>query len=106
MIHKNLTTSEAFRFTGKGFVVKGYAKPRNQSAESYTGNFVFVADLFVDGVLVETANLPADFIHRRHELFWKYQLPNQEHTVEIKLHNPSPDFEVRITEVLIYSDKK
>ncbi|HBK89516.1 MAG: ADP-ribosylglycohydrolase family protein [Cyclobacteriaceae bacterium] len=106
MIHKNLTTSEAFRFTGKGFVVKGYAKPRNQSAESYTGNFVFVADLFVDGVLVETANLPADFIHRRHELFWKYQLSNQEHTVEIKLHNPSPDFEVRITEVLIYSDKK
>ncbi len=106
LINKGLTEAETFRFNGKGFVVKGYAKPKNQSAESYTGNFAFVADLYVDGVLAETANLPADFTHRRHELFWKYQLPDHDHQVEIKLRNPSPDFEIRISEVLVYGAKK
>jgi len=106
LINKNLTGAETFGFTGIGFVVKGYAKPKNQSAESYAGNFAFVADLYVDGVLTETVNLPADFTHRRHELFWKYQLPEQDHKVEIKLRNPSPDFEIRISEVLVYGKKK
>lgn len=86
-----------FTFEGTGVVFKG-------NVESSNDQYVARVEMYIDGELVETANLPASFTTRRHELFWKYLLPNKKHTVSFKWLNPEPGSSVNFWEALIYSD--
>ena len=45
------------------------------------------------------------FTQRRHDLFWKYQLPKGKHTLRVKLLNPDAEHVVRMSELMVYSDK-
>jgi hypothetical protein len=100
-VWKDLTNEYTFDFEGVGFVIRGESAKWN-SASSYIGK----AELYVDDKLVETAELPASYTTRRYELFWKYQLPRQKHTVRIKLLNPDPTNTIRIHDVIVYDNKK
>jgi hypothetical protein len=99
-VRKPLTDEYTFEFEGVGFVVRGRAG-EGRSETNYVGR----AELYIDGKLAERAALPSNFTTRRHELFWKYQLPNQKHTVTIKLLNPEKGIPVHIEDVIIYADK-
>lgn len=89
-----------FEFEGTGFILKGEAEKKNEDDADY----VFEAELYVDGTKVETARLPTAFTTRRHELFWKYALPNKKHNVVVKILNPRDGYTVRATEYIVYSD--
>jgi hypothetical protein len=89
-----------FEFTGTGFVVLGSADKKKSESTDY----VFEAELYVDGEKKETAKLPTNFTTRRHELFWKYGLPNKKHSVTIKVLNSNSDYKVDATEYISYSD--
>jgi hypothetical protein len=91
-----------FEFEGTGLVVRGDARKKNQQANDY----VFESELYIDGVKVETAKLPTDFTTRRHELFWKYNLPNGKHRVQIKVLNPNEGYELNPWECIVYQSKK
>ena len=65
-------------------------------------NYVFEAELHVDGELIETATWPTDFVTRRFYLFWKYALPDGQHHVEVKVLNPSEDANVLLDGITIY----
>ena len=84
-------------FEGTGIVFKGHEQSNNNE-------YVARVEMYIDGELVETANLPASYITRRHELFWKYQLPKKPHTVSFKWLNPQPDASVNFGEAIVYSD--
>jgi hypothetical protein len=102
-INKDLNAGNAehsFDFEGNAFVVRGETAP-GQSASEY----VFNAELYLDGKLLETVKLPAAFTTRRHELFWKYGLPAGKHSVRIKLRNPDAGGRLHITEALVYTGK-
>ena len=99
-IKKSLADEFTFDFEGIGFVLRGRVG-EGRSASSYVGE----GELYIDGKLVETIELPSNFTTRRHELFWKYQLPNQKHTVRIKLLNPEKENPIHIEDVLVYSNK-
>ena len=88
-----------FDFDGVGFAILGTAASANQD------NYVFSADLYVDGELVETASWPTEFTKRRFYLFWKYALADGEHSVEVKLRNPSEAGRVILETVTIYGDE-
>jgi hypothetical protein len=88
-----------FDFDGIGFAILGTAASANQD------NYVFSADLYVDGELVETASWPTEFTKRRFYLFWKYALADGEHSVEVKLRNPSEAGRVILETVTIYGDE-
>ena len=85
-----------FTFEGIGFAVMGAA--RSNSDEDY----IFSAELYVDGHLVETASLPTNYVTRRFYLFWKYALANDLHHVEIKIVNPSDKAQVLLDGLAIY----
>ena len=74
------------------------------SARSEEGaeDYVFEAELHVDGELVETATWPTDFVKRRFYLFWKYALSDDDHDVEIRLTNPSDEASVLLDTVIVY----
>jgi hypothetical protein len=89
-----------FEFEGTGFVLKG-----ETAAWASTTNFVFSTQLFIDDQLVESPELPANYTTRRHELCWKYDLPKGKHKVQLKIMNPSKEFNFNAGEVIVYSDK-
>lgn len=96
-VNKNLKDAGEVTFEGTGIVFKGYVRADNDK-------YVARAEMYIDGELVETANLPASYTTRRHEMFWKYQLPKGKHTVTFKWLNPEPGASVNLGEAVVYSD--
>jgi hypothetical protein len=89
-----------FEFEGTGFVLKGETA-RWASTDAY----VFNTALYVDDKLIESPELPVNYTTRRYEICWKYDLPKGKHTVQLKILNPSKDFNFNASEAIIYADK-
>jgi hypothetical protein len=89
-----------FNFDGTGFVLKGEALAGEGKAD-----YIFHSELYIDGRLAESADLPTEFNIRRHELCWKYDLPKGRHEVELKILNQTTGAEIHAGEAIIYSDK-
>jgi hypothetical protein len=93
--------SFSFDFEGTGFVVRGDLSPFGNASD-----YIFKAQVLVDGTVVESVDLPVNYTTRRYELSWNYQLPKGKHRVEMKILNPSADHKIQGVEAIIYSDKK
>ena len=91
----------SFEFTGTGFSLAGEARKKNNTSPDY----IFNAELYVDGKKIETAKLPTNFTHRRLELFSSYPLSNGKHTVTIKVLNPDAQYELKCVNYVVFSDK-
>lgn len=100
-IAKDITQDIEFEFDGIGVVFKGYTK-------SEKPDYVARVEMYIDGQLVETANLPVgsstSIDARRVDLFWKYQLPKGMHKATFKWLNPESKAQVYFGDALIYSD--
>ena len=84
-------------FEGIGVVIRCIVR-------SSDDDYVAKVEVYLDGNLEETVNLPANSLKRRLDIFWKYQLPKGRHTVSFKWLNPDKNAKVNIGDVLIYSD--
>ncbi|MCW3087064.1 MAG: ADP-ribosylation/Crystallin [Sediminibacterium sp.] len=91
-----------FDFEGTGFALLGAASKKQRNAGD---DYVFEADLFIDGVLAETAKFPTAFKTRRHELFWKLNMPRGKHTVKIIVKNPDSKFDLRASDYIVYDNQ-
>ena len=102
---KNLSGTDIknldFEFEGTGFILRGEARKKKNELPEY----IFNADLYIDGEKIETAKLPTNFTTRRHELFWKYALPNKKHSVHITVLNPNDDYELNSWEFIYYKGR-
>ncbi len=97
----NSTQDElSFDFDGIGFVLMGDASEWDSKS-----TYVFNTELYLDGKLIESRNLPVNYTTRSNELAWKYQLPKGKHAVRMKILNPSTEFSVKSSQAIIYSDK-
>lgn len=98
---KSLVAGEhTFEFEGTGIVIAGNAIRKQNNLP----HAALEATLFIDGEEVETAKFPTDFVTRRLELFWKYQLPKGKHSVKIVVKDHAQGYELRATDYLVYSD--
>jgi hypothetical protein len=107
-LRKKITDIGDFVFVGTGVVFKGNVSSSNLGRNSvYAKNANYVAKVLVsiDGKEVETVSLPIDYRTRRNEIFWKYQLLNQSHTVTFDWLNPEDGVSINFRDVIIYSDK-
>ena len=91
----------SFEFDGTGFSLAGEARKKS----GVTADYVFEAELFIDGQKIETAKLPTNFTTRRLELFSKHSLENKRHKVTVKLLNPNEQYELRSFNYVVFSDK-
>ena len=98
-INKSLNDINELTFEGNGIVFKGYVNSKDE-------HYVAQVEMYLDGQLTETANLPASFTQRRHELFWKYQLPAGKHSATFKWLNPTVNANIQMTEMLVYDAEK
>ena len=98
-IGKNIPEIDEITFEGIGMVVRGEVRGSTSDADSYVAK----VEMYINDELIETADLPASQLRRRYDLFWKYQLPNEKHTVRFKWLNPNPQYSLWVNDVLVYS---
>ena len=90
-----------FEFEGIGFALAAPPDGKKYGKKDY----VFDAEMYIDGTLIEKAKLPTEINKRRFTPFWRYQLPNGKHKVVIKILNPVDDAKVDYLYAIIYGDK-
>jgi len=101
IIPKSKDNVISFEFEGIGFALAAPADGKNFKDK----NYVFDAEMYIDGSLIEKVKLPTVINHRRFTPFWRYQLPNGKHNVEIKILNPVDYAKFEYNYAVIYGDK-
>ena len=91
----------SFDIKGCGFVIGGSAGKEGQLPEE-----VLEVDVLVDGQLAETVKMPTQRLVRRHEVAWKYDLPEGTHTVTLKARNIPAGYRIEAGDLLVYSSVK
>lgn len=86
-------------FDGIGAVLTGGVKCAD---ETYVAEVTFS----IDGEPVERVLLPALYRTRRHELFWRYRLPEGRHRITAEWHNPRPDATLTIRDLVVYGPER
>lgn len=95
---KTIDNIGVIEFSGTGIVVDGAVRSDDES-------YVAEVEAYVDGKLVETIKLPASAHARRHELFWIYELPAKDHTLEFKWLNPEKDKSISVGSYIEFSNE-
>ena len=85
-------------FTGNGFVITGGAKKEDALEDKG-----LQLELDIDGEKVEDFEMPTGFAKRKHEVAWKYELPEGKHTVRITLKNPLKGYQVDVNDLIVYT---
>jgi hypothetical protein len=86
-------------FSGNGFALQGWAKSNDDKEE-------IDIEVTVDEGNPERFTMPTAFQTRKHELAWKYQLPEGEHKVTVKMLNQNPGMWVDVGDLIVYSSNK
>jgi hypothetical protein len=119
---RSFTDELSYDFAGNGFIFYGNMVRNSKIDKNYidrvskrVGSEVFglaepdddyVAELemYIDGNLDEKIKLPMKNTSRRLEPAWKYQLTEGNHNIKLKWINPNPAYEIRINDIMIYSE--
>jgi len=101
-IRKSINLVDTVRFNGNGIVVRyDFQKDASYVPHEYTAQ----VEVYLDGELAETRNLPAYGRGQATEFFYKYQLPVGPHKLTFKWLNPEKGIDVRLSRAIVYSDK-
>lgn len=99
-IGKSLTDTLSYTFQGTGIVITGYC---TNSWEKIT-DIVFKIEVNLDGKK-DTLSMPFNYLSRRNEIIWKYNLPSASHQLQLRLLNPNKIADVVLNEAIIYGEK-
>ena len=80
----------SFEFEGTGFAWRGEATKKNKDLNDYVFNVTFC----INDKEVERSVLPTSYKLRKHDFFWKYDLPYGKYKVKMIIDNPRPDYEI------------
>jgi len=94
-------TEVEVEFNGNGFVLTGSAQKEEALEDG-----VLQLEMNIDGGEVEAFTMPTSFSKRKHEVAWKYQLPEGEHSVWIQLINPTTGYRVDVGDLIVYTSIK
>jgi hypothetical protein len=92
------TKEYSFDFSGKGFVLNGGAG----KLPGVSRDVDLHIDVYVDGSLWEEAVIPTSFQARRHELTWRYNLEEGNHTVKVVWKDPAEGYKIDLDRVIVY----
>lgn len=121
---RSFSSELSYDFTGNGYIFYGNLVKNSKIDKDYIDRvskrvgsemfglaepedpYVAVLEVYIDGALDETVKMPMKNTSRRLEPDWKYQLAEGSHNVTLKWLNPDPSYEIRINDIVIYSEKQ
>ena len=99
-----------YKFNGIGVVLKGYirdVKATNNIKDIKDNDplkdFYFEVEFSIDNKLVKKMKLPLDYTKRALELFFKYEIPEGDHVLKMKVLNPDNRVSIYISELVTYT---
>ncbi len=100
-IHQD-KTSYSVDFSGSGFVLAGNARKLNSQID----DAVLEVDVYINDELTERIKMPTEWLVRKLELVWNYDLPEGDHTIRLEVVHVPKGYDVQITEAIIYSSNE
>jgi hypothetical protein len=119
---QSFTDELTYEFVGNGYIFFGNMVKNSKVDKNYIDRvskrvgseafglaepddpYVAELEVYIDGILDEMIKMPMKNSSRRLEPHWKYQLAEGNHTVRLKWINPSPEYEIRINDIMVYSE--
>jgi len=119
---QSFTDTLTYEFTGNGFIFFGNLVKCAKIDKNYIDRvskrvgseafalaepddpYVAELEMYIDGKLDEVIKMPMKNTSRRLEPAWKYQLPEGRHVVRLRWVNPDPAYEIRINDIMVYSE--
>ena len=102
VIKYDLGKERVWKFDGSGIVVQGNVRAALPGAPE---DYVARLEASVDGEVVETFDMPLDYIKRKYDIFHIYGLADGSHELTVKWLNPNPTYAIQCKDVIIYADK-
>ncbi len=100
VLKRQFRDSLTLDFLGNSVVVMGSVVRTVEGAPDYTARI----EASLDGKVVERFDMPYDYIKRRYDVFFSYEIPGREtHTLTLKLVNPSPGYVIEAKEMVVWS---
>ena len=87
-------------FEGIGAVIKGQL----QADKNVPLDYVALLEVYFNDRLVETCELPLEYNHRKHELFFNYEQPEGEYKISCRWINPVKGADIWVRDVITYTD--
>ncbi len=103
-VKKTVTNVGQIRFNGNGIVVKSHYY-KGSGYDDSTG-YVGEVEIYLDGKLSAVAKNPIKGNGAAPDLYWKYGLPEGEHTLTFKFLNKQDNMNIVIDNYLVYSGKR
>ena len=100
VIKYDLGTEKTFEFNGKGVVLMGMIR---QDVKDSNDNYIAILEAYIDGKKVETIEMPYDYIKRKYDIFYNYDLEEGPHKLVIKWINPNEKYAVQCKDMVVYS---
>jgi hypothetical protein len=89
-------------FEGIGFAMNGAAVNDPGQIKDH----VFKMEMYIDEELVEEFDMPTYYRTRKFEVAWKYQLPEGQHKLKIKVLNPKEGHQVNVENLITYASEE
>lgn len=90
-------------FRGSAIVVAGNVSLTGTRIANYD-TYKVLLDVFIDGELAETVSLPVKWEHRKHEIYWNYDLDEKEHEIKLVARELKEGLRVNVTALVVYSN--
>jgi hypothetical protein len=99
VLGREVQEETTFAFEGIGFAAAGEARSKDGK------DHVLEAELYVDGALVESFNLPTNASARRFIPVYRYEIPPGRHEARVRISNPSEAALLWLDYVIVYGPR-
>jgi hypothetical protein len=103
VLKRKFSDSLVLNFTGSAVVVMGQI---TQVCNNSNENYIAELEAYIGGKKVEKFKMPYDYIKRKYDIFYIYNLPFAAHTLVLKVKNTNSAYVVEAKEMVVYGNKK
>lgn len=91
-----------FTFTAKGIVIPGSITMVNKKVQD---DYVALIQVSIDDLITDTITMPVNYINRKHEIYWNYDLTNKKHKLTLSwINSDTLKYKFNIRPAFVYGD--
>ena len=96
----DIGNERSFAFNGNGVVLMGHVREADSGGNP---DYVAKSEAYLDGVKIEDITMPYDYITRKYDIFYRYDITEGNHQLKFRWINPDRHFAIQCTDLVIYS---
>ncbi len=102
VVKLDLDPEHTWEFTGSGIVLQGLVR---RDIKSTPDDYVAHLQASIDGKPIQEIAMPLDYITRKYDIFYTYDLPEGKHSLTVKWLNPTAGYAIQCKDIIVYGNK-